>query len=72
MDHFATSIAAVHALAPDLQTFCYRKDRLTAAARWFVERFPATPFYAVKANPATVQPLLCLASVLANHVRPST
>ena len=39
------------ALRPDRPIVCYRAARLKAAAAWFREVFPGTPFYAVKANP---------------------
>lgn len=38
--------------APDEPVLCFRPHRVEAAARWFIERFPARTFYAVKANPA--------------------
>ena len=38
--------------APDRPVFCFRPERLKAAARWFRDVFPAEPFYAVKANPS--------------------
>lgn len=37
---------------PELPVYCFRPERVAAAARWFVEKFPAQAFYAVKANPA--------------------
>jgi ornithine decarboxylase len=42
----------VRNLQPELPVYCFRPERVTAAARWFVEKFPAQAFYAVKANPA--------------------
>lgn len=38
--------------APDQPVFCFRPDRIKTAADWFLNTYPAEPFYAVKANPA--------------------
>jgi ornithine decarboxylase len=42
----------VRSVQPELPVYCFRPQRVAAAARWFVEKFPAQAFYAVKANPA--------------------
>jgi ornithine decarboxylase len=52
MHTYATPYNIVRNLQPELPTYCFRPERVTAAARWFVEKFPAQPFYAVKVNPA--------------------
>lgn len=52
MHTYATPYNIVRNLQPELPVYCFRPERVTAAARWFVEKFPAQPFYAVKANPA--------------------
>lgn len=52
MHTYATPYAIVSDVQPDVPVFCFRPERVTAAARWFRETFPAQPFYAVKANPA--------------------
>jgi ornithine decarboxylase len=52
MRTYATPYNIVRNLQPELPTYCFRPERVTAAARWFVEKFPAQPFYAVKVNPA--------------------
>jgi ornithine decarboxylase len=52
MRTYASPYHVVRDLQPEMPVFCYREDRVTAAARWFVENFPAQPFYAVKVNPA--------------------
>jgi len=38
---------------PAEPVFLFRPERLAAAAQWFTGVFPARPFYAVKANPAS-------------------
>ncbi|MEM7768823.1 MAG: type III PLP-dependent enzyme, partial [Pseudomonadota bacterium] len=52
MDHTATPSALIAANAPVEPHFLFRPAQLAAAARWFLDQFPARPFYAVKANPA--------------------
>ncbi len=52
MRTYATPYNIVRNRQPELPVYCFRPERVTAAARWFVEKFPAQPFYAVKANPA--------------------
>lgn len=52
MHTYATPYNIVRNLQPELPVYCFRPERVTAAARWFVEKFPAQAFYAVKANPA--------------------
>jgi ornithine decarboxylase len=52
MHTYATPYNIVRSVQPELPVYCFRPDRVTAAARWFVEKFPAQAFYAVKANPA--------------------
>lgn len=52
MRTYATPIHIAHQAQPEQPVFCFRPERVKAAARWFVENFPAQPFYAVKANPA--------------------
>ena len=52
MHTYATPYNIVRNLQPELPTYCFRPERVTAAARWFVEKFPAQSFYAVKVNPA--------------------
>lgn len=37
---------------PERPVFCFRPHRIKTAAEWFVNTYPAEPFYAVKANPA--------------------
>ena len=39
--------------APDQPVFCFRPERIKTAADWFLKTYPADPFYAVKANPAS-------------------
>ncbi len=51
MHSYATPFNIVHSVQPDAPVFCFRPERVTAAAAWFKENFPAQPFYAVKANP---------------------
>lgn len=52
MHTYATPFNIVHQVSPEVPMFCFRPDRVAEAARWFTEKFPAQPFYAVKANPA--------------------
>ena len=52
MHTYATPYNIVRNAQPELPVYCFRPQRVTAAARWFVEKFPAQAFYAVKANPA--------------------
>ena len=51
MHTYATPIHIVRAEQPDLPVWCFRPERVTAAAKWFRDSFSAEPFYAVKANP---------------------
>ena len=51
MRSYSTPFSIVADAAPDLPVWCFRPDRVTAAARWFCENFPGEAFYAVKANP---------------------
>ena len=52
MQRFASPLELARALQPDAPTVCFRPARLQAAAVWFRDVFPGTPFFAVKANPA--------------------
>lgn len=52
MHTYATPYHIARELQPELPTYCFRPERVSAAAQWFVEKFPAQPFYAVKVNPA--------------------
>jgi len=52
MHTYATPYNIVRSVQPELPVYCFRPQRVAAAARWFVEKFPAQAFYAVKANPA--------------------
>jgi ornithine decarboxylase len=52
MHTYATPYHIAREQKPELPTYCFRPERVTAAAQWFVEKFPAQPFYAVKVNPA--------------------
>lgn len=52
MHTYATPYHIAREQKPELPTYCFRPDRVTAAASWFVEKFPAQAFYAVKVNPA--------------------
>ena len=50
---FADSVPSfLDAVRPERPVFCFRPERLQAAARWFGEYFPGESYYAVKANPA--------------------
>ena len=51
MHSYATPYNIVADAQPDLPVWCFRPERVTAAAKWFKEKFPGEPFYAVKANP---------------------
>ncbi|MAN46756.1 MAG: type III PLP-dependent enzyme [Alphaproteobacteria bacterium] len=51
MHSYATPYNIVADVQPDVPVWCFRPDRVTAAAKWFRESFPGEPFYAVKANP---------------------
>ena len=51
MHSYATPVHVVRASQPDVPVWCFRPERVTAAAKWFRDSFPAEPFYAVKANP---------------------
>jgi len=51
MHSYATPIHIVRAEQPDLPVWCFRPERVRAAAKWFRDSFSAEPFYAVKANP---------------------
>lgn len=52
MHTYATPYHIAREQKPELPTYCFRPERVTAAATWFVEKFPAQAFYAVKVNPA--------------------
>lgn len=52
MHTYATPYHIAREQKPELPTYCFRPDRVTAAASWFVQKFPAQAFYAVKVNPA--------------------
>lgn len=52
MHSYATPYNVVRDVQPELPVYCFRPERVKAAARWFVEKFPAQAFYAVKSNPA--------------------
>ncbi|MFN3314591.1 MAG: type III PLP-dependent enzyme [Hyphomonas sp.] len=52
MHTYATPYHIARQEQPETPVFCFRPERVTAAARWFVEKFPAQAFYAVKVNPA--------------------
>ncbi|MEM0985493.1 MAG: type III PLP-dependent enzyme [Pseudomonadota bacterium] len=52
MEKASTVAELVGRYPPVEPTFLFRPHLLKAAAETFVNRFPATPFYAVKANPA--------------------
>ena len=51
MQRFRSAVEVVTGLEPELPLACLRPHAATRAARHFVERFPGTSFYAVKANP---------------------
>jgi ornithine decarboxylase len=51
MHTYASPYVIVSEQKPDLPVYCFRPERLQAAAKWFLETFPGQPFYAVKANP---------------------
>ena len=51
MHSYTTPIHVVRAAQPDVPVWCFRPERVTAAAQWFRDSFSAEPFYAVKANP---------------------
>jgi ornithine decarboxylase len=53
MDHFDSPLELVEARKPELPVACVRPQRLRTAARWFVDNFPGTVYYAVKANPSS-------------------
>jgi ornithine decarboxylase len=52
MHTYATPYNIVRDAQPEQPVYCFRPERVKAAAKWFVEKFPAQAFYAVKANPA--------------------
>ena len=52
MHHFPDARSVVRALAPDEPVICNRPHAATRAARFFIEKFPGTSMYAVKANPS--------------------
>lgn len=52
MHTYATPYHIAREQKPELPTYCFRPERVTAAANWFVDKFPAQAFYAVKVNPA--------------------
>ena len=53
MRSYSTPFNIVAEAAPDLPVWCFRPDRVSAAAKWFCDVFPGEAFYAVKANPGT-------------------
>lgn len=53
MHHFLDASAVVRALSPDEPVILNRPHAAARAARFFVEKFPGTSLYAVKANPST-------------------
>ena len=52
MHEFPDAKAVVRALTPDEPVICNRPHAAARAARFFVEKFPGTAMYAVKANPS--------------------
>ncbi|WP_137679029.1 type III PLP-dependent enzyme [Aurantiacibacter suaedae] len=52
MHHFPDARAVVQALSPDEPVILTRPKAAARAARFFVENFPGTAMYAVKANPS--------------------
>ncbi len=52
LHHYPDASAVVRALSPDEPVILNRPHAAARAARFFVEKFPGTSLYAVKANPA--------------------
>jgi ornithine decarboxylase len=52
LHHHPDARSVVRALAPDEPVICNRPHAAARAARFFVEKFPGTAMYAVKANPS--------------------
>ena len=52
MHSYPDASAVVRALSPDEPVILNRKASAQRAARFFVEKFPGTSLYAVKANPS--------------------
>ncbi len=52
MHHFPDARSVVRALSPDEPVILNRPHAAARAARFFVEKFPGKPLYAVKANPS--------------------
>ena len=52
LHHFPDASAVVRALSPDEPVILNRPHAAARAARFFVEKFPGTSLYAVKANPS--------------------
>ncbi len=52
LHHHPDALAVVRALAPDEPVILNRPHAAARAARFFVEKFPGKPLYAVKANPS--------------------
>jgi len=52
LHHFHDAPAVVRALSPDEPVILNRPQAAARAARFFVEKFPGTSLYAVKANPS--------------------
>ena len=52
LHHYPDASAVVRALSPDEPVILNRPHAAARAARFFVEKFPGTSLYAVKANPS--------------------
>lgn len=52
MEKWTSPCDLVLSAPPHKPTFCFRPDCLANSARWFLETFPADPYYAIKANPS--------------------
>ncbi|MFM5915940.1 MAG: type III PLP-dependent enzyme, partial [Novosphingobium sp.] len=52
MHSYPDASAVVRALSPDEPVILNRPHAAARAARFFVEKFPGTSLYAVKANPS--------------------
>jgi ornithine decarboxylase len=51
MQRFPSAVEVARSRRPELPVACIRPHAATRAARFFVDRFPGTTLYAVKANP---------------------
>lgn len=51
MQRFPSAVEAARVRRPELPVACLRPHAATRAAQFFVDRFPGTSLYAVKANP---------------------